>query len=306
MRRIAAPGRWIWGLSGLVAVAGLAIPGTRLIIFAGVPTHGNTQHAITRMVTVPQPVTSVYVQSDGAPVLVAAGPVRRVQVIETIEFAPADGGPPAVTQSVSGGRLTLAAPACNVADCSVGFRVTVPPDVAVTAASGGGPVLVSGVARADLDSGGGPVRATGIRGPLAVTTEGGPLLLNGLNGPLHADTDGGRLQAKDVDAATATVITDGGEARIGFSAAPDTVVISTDGGTVELAVPGGPYALTTDSNGGPQLVRIATNAAARRSITVTTGGGPLTIRAGGEPPAVPQTIPGRVSANRARHATRAR
>lgn len=285
MRRIAAPGRWIWGLSGLVAVAGLAIPGTRLIISAGHDGGGNTPRAITRTVTVPQPVTSVYVQSYGAQVQVVAGPVRRVRVTEAIEFAPRDQGAPAVTQSVSGGRLTLADPACKDADCSVGFRVTVPPDVAVAAASGGGPVMVSGVAGADLDSSGGPVRATGIRGPLEVTTEGGPLTVNGLTGPLRADTDGGPLLAHDIDAATATVITGGGATRIGFSAAPDTVVVSTDGGTVELAVPGGPYALITDSNGGPQLVRIATDAAARRSITVTTGGAPLTIRAGGKPSA---------------------
>jgi hypothetical protein len=165
--------------------------------------------------------------------------------------------------------------------------VTVPPDVTVTAATEGGPVAVSGTAGANLDSGGGLVRATGVDGPLTVTTEGGPLMVNGLTGPLYANTGGGPLLAEDVATAKATVITGGGQARIGFTAAPDTVTVSTDGGPAALAVPGGPYALTADSGGGPELVGIATDPTARRSITVTSGGAPLVIEPGAGPPTSP-------------------
>jgi hypothetical protein len=43
-------------------------------------------------------------------------------------------------------------------------------------------------------------------------------------------------------------------------------------------VPGGPYALNaTSDGGGPQSVGIATDPAAHRSITVTSGGGSLEI-----------------------------
>ena len=80
-----------------------------------------------------------------------------------------------VTQSVSGGRLSLSDPACTHADCNVDFDVTVPADVTVTASTGGGPMAVSGIAGANLASGGGPVRATLIGGPLTVNTGGGPL-----------------------------------------------------------------------------------------------------------------------------------
>ena len=56
------------------------------------------------------------------------------------------------------------------------------------------------------------------------------------------------------------------------------MTVSTDGGAVRLAVPGGPYALSADSGGGgPQSVGIATDPAASRSITVSSGGGPLDI-----------------------------
>lgn len=290
MRTVAAPGRWAWGVSGLVTAVVLAIPGTRLITGAGAPggMYAHPQQKVTQTVTVPQPVTSLNLQSYGAPVQVTAGSVRHVQVTETIMYDPNGGKPPAITPSVSGGRLTLTDPACSVSGCSVAFAVTVPSDVFVSVATEGGPVTVSGTtAGADLDSGGGPVRARGIDGPLTVTTQGGPLVLNGLTGPLHADTGGGPLLAENVAVAKATVITGGGGARIGFTAAPQTVIVSTDGGPAELAVPGGPYALTADSGGGPELVGIATDPAARRSMTVTSGGGPLQVEPGRAFPAAP-------------------
>jgi hypothetical protein len=121
------------------------------------------------------------------------------------------------------------------------------------------------------------VSATEIDGPLTVSTNGGSLLVNGLVGLLRADTGGGPLSAQAIDAATATVSTGGGSASMAFSAAPDSVTVSTDGGPARLAVPGGPYLLTADSGGGPQSVGIATDPAARRSITVNSYGGSLWI-----------------------------
>ena len=282
MRAVASPGRWIWGLSGLVTGAALAISGTLLITSAGVSGDGQPpQDTVTRTVTVPQPVTSLAVQSYGASVRVTTGPVRRVQVTETLMYDNQAGGPPAVTESVSGGHLSLADPGCAVADCTVSFALTVPPGRTVTAVTGGGPQTVSGTAGANLDSGGGPVSATRIGGPLTVSTGGGPLLLDGLAGALFADTDGGSVVARGIAAATATVTTGGGPAWIAFSAAPDTVTVSTDGGSATVTVPGGPYALIADSEGGPESAGIATAPAARRSLTVSSGGGPLQI----EPPA---------------------
>jgi hypothetical protein len=361
MRPVAAPGRpsrgrWIWGLSGLVTAAALAVPGTRLIARAGTPMAGPPPLSAvpTRTITVPQRITSLDVESYGAQIQVTAGSVRHVRVTEAIMYGPPDAGPPAVTESVSHGRLTLAAPACGNSDCRVAFAVIVPADVAVTAQSDGGPVTVSGVAAATIDSGGGPVRATAIRGaltvssengpvwlsdvagasvdsggglvgvtgvhgPLTVSTENGSLLVNGLSGPLDADTGGGSLLAQNVAAVTATVDTGngdaqidftaaaeavtvntgGGNARIGFTVAPQTVSVSTEGGDALLTVPGGPYALTTDSGGGPELAGIPASPAARRSISVTSGGGavriePAAARTGAlrvsppKPPALPE------------------
>jgi hypothetical protein len=274
MRPVAARNRWIWGLAGLAVAASLAVPGGWLITSAGVNRGPGPQDTVTGMVTVLQPVTTLDVQSYGAPVRVTAGPVHHIQITEAITYDPQQGQLPAVPQSVSHGILTLIEPAC---DCTVGFSVTVPPGVGVAADTEGGPITVSGVAAANLDSGGGPVRATGISGPLVVTTNGGALTLNGLTGPLQADTGGGPLLAQDITSATATITTGGGEARIGFAKAPDGLFVSTAGGPATLTLPAGPYALTARSYGGPEAIGIATDPAAGRSVTVTTGGAPLQI-----------------------------
>ena len=219
MRAVAGPGRWVWGLSGLVTAVALAVPGVRLITSAGLALHGRPQETMTRTVTVPPPVTSVAVHSYGAPVQVTTGSTRRVLVTETLMYDK-NTRPPAVTRSVSGSHLLLADPACSRSDCTVSFALTVPSGVTVAAASDGGPLIVSGTAGANLDSGGGLVRATRIGGPLTVSTDGGPLVLRGVTGTLRADTGGGTLLAQDLASATATVTTGGGPAMVSFAAAP--------------------------------------------------------------------------------------
>jgi hypothetical protein len=277
-----ADGRWIWALSGLATAVALIVLGIRFV-GGGVsdPLHIHDQPAqtvVTRTLTVAQPVTSLAVQSYGAPVRVTTEPVRHVQVTEMISYDPYLGGPPSVTQSVSGGRLLLTDPACgDEVDCGVSFVLTVPPGLSVTAVTNGGALVISGTAGANLDSGGGNVQATLIHGPLIVTTGGGPLAVTGLDGPLRADTDGGSFVAGGLDAPTVTVSTNGGDAQIAFAAAPDLVSVTTSGGPAVLTVPGGPYALSADSGGGPAAVAIAASPAAQRSITVSTDGGPLRI-----------------------------
>jgi hypothetical protein len=161
MRAVAGPGRWVWGLSGLVTAAALAVPGARLIASPGTDgdnVYAHPQHVVTRTETVPQPVTSLVVQSYGGQVQVTSAQVDRVHVTETIGYDQGIDSPPVVTRSVSGGRLSLSDPACIQPGCNVDFTVTVPADVTVTVSTGGGAVAVSGTAGATLDSGGGPAR----------------------------------------------------------------------------------------------------------------------------------------------------
>ena len=282
MRAVTAQGRLAWGVSGLVAAAALAIPAAYLITTAGYAARPPALpvSVVVRTVTVPQPVTSLDVRSSGGPVRVTVGRVGHAQVTEKIIYNPpagGHGGPPAVAESVSGGRLSLAEPACAHTTCIVGFTVTVPSAVSVTVDTQGGPVAVSGTAGTTVDSGGGSVEIMQVTGPLTVRTGGGPLTTNDVAGPIRADTSGGVLTARGVTAATASLSTGGGPAQVVFAAAPDTVTLSTDGGPATLRLPGGPYALGADSDGGPELIGIATDPAARASIRVTSGGGPILV-----------------------------
>jgi hypothetical protein len=86
MRTVATRGRWIWGLSGMVTTVALVVPGILLITSAGQAENAQPQSTATQTVTVPQPVTSLSVQSYGAPVQVTAGPVRHVQITETLMY----------------------------------------------------------------------------------------------------------------------------------------------------------------------------------------------------------------------------
>jgi hypothetical protein len=299
----------------------LAIPVTLVIARAGTPSGDQQVSAVpTRTISIYQPVTSVNVQSYGSPIQVAVGQGPGITVTEAVSFN--QGNPaPQVTAAVSGGRLTLDAPECADSGCSVGFVVRVPARVSVTAVSSGGdiavagaadasldsgggavratgvsgslvisaqggPVTVAGTAGANIESGGGPVRAAGVDGTLTVSSENGPLTVTGLSGSLHADTGGGPAFAQGINAPDVTVSTEGGDARLGFVTAPDSVQVVTGGGVADLTVPGGPFALTTDSGGGPQSVGIAISPAASRSINISTEGGPLFVQpveAGGPP-----------------------
>jgi hypothetical protein len=284
MRTVAAPGRWVWSVSGVATAAALAVPLVLLIGGAGTPANATgafSRNAVSRTVTIPQVITGMTVDSYGAPVQVRSGDVSRVHVAEWLMYDSARYDPakkwPAVTQTVSGGHLTLADPACADSGCGVAFMVTTPADVTATVSSSGGPVTVSGVKAAIVNSGGGLVSAQQISGPLTISSDSGPILADSVAGTLNADSGGGSATVLDITAANVSVSTEGGSALVSFAAAPKSVTIRSGGGTARLDVPGGPYALTADSGGGPENIQIATDPAAHSSITITSGGGPLLV-----------------------------
>ena len=294
-------GRWIWVASGAFMIIVLGLPITRVMVRGGNGGDAMVEQAFpaaTRVVTIIRQVTSVNVQSYGGDIRVVGDPrARGVKVTEMVQYDPSQEPAPVVTDTVSNGQLTLAAPACDTSNCSVGLTLTVPSRVTVTAVSDGGNVSVSGVAGATLDSGSGTVLATSVAGPLVVTSGGGDQFLAGIRGVLRTDsgggdvtlqgitgpaatmsTDGGDLTALGLAAQSAILSADGGEARIEFAIAPGSVDVTTDGGNATVVVPGGPYAVTADSGGGPESVGILTSPTARDSLTIITGGGSLAIQ----------------------------
>jgi hypothetical protein len=245
--RPATRGRWIWTLAGLATVGLLAWPVVVLISGAGNGGQGEFVTAtptMTRTVTVTQPVTSLSVESYGAPIQITAGPVHQVTVREAISY----GGPgqaPTVTAAVSDRRLTLDAPACASSGCSVGFTVIVPPAVEVTAESDNGGIAVSGVAGANLDSGGGPVQASHINGPLSVTSEDGGITVSDVSAPsgTSLDSGGGPVQASHIHGPL-TISSEDGGITVSDVTAPG-VNLDSGGGPVQVGRVNGPLTVTS-------------------------------------------------------------
>jgi hypothetical protein len=310
----AARGRWIWSISGVLTITAIgAFASWAVVRGERVPSPAELMNAVpTRIISVTAAVTALSVQSYGAPIKVTTVPSGPVKIAESISYAADRDGPPLVTDTDSHGLLTLAAPACANSDCSVAFAVTVPSRVTVSAVaeggavtvvgtgsatidSGGGPVYAAGISgpltvnaegggvtvagagATKIDSGGGPVTATTIRGPLGVNAEGGGVQLDGVTGTLSADTGGGPLSATSITSSSATVLGEGGDVSLGFTAAPVSVRVSTGGGGASLLVPGGPYSVTAEGGGSTESVLIANSPGATRSISVSTDGGNLQI-----------------------------
>jgi hypothetical protein len=303
-------GRWIWTVTGLATVGLLAWPLVGLIGNAGNGGQGEFATAtptMTRTVIITQPVTSLSVESYGAPIQVTAGPVHQVTVREAISY-PGPGQAPTVTAAVSDRTLTLDDPACATSDCSVGFTVIVPPAVTVTAEADNGSVAVSGVAGANLDSGGGPVQASHINGPLNITSEdggitvsdvsapsgtsldsgGGPVQASHINGPLTVSSEDGGITVSDVTAPGVNLDSGGGPVQIGRVNGPLSVT-SEDGGVtvngltgdLQADTGGGPFAGDVSSGRASVLTEdgsvALTFASAPAYVFVDTGGGPAQL-----------------------------
>jgi hypothetical protein len=261
----AARGRWIWVLSGTLTIATIGAFGSFAIIRAENPPVGpQPDTAIpTRTITVTAPVTALSVQSYGAPIRVTTVPRGPVRVAESILYADDGSGPPAVTATDSRGLLTLAAPTCANSDCSVGFTVTVPSGVTVTAAAGGGGVTVVGTGTTSIDSGGGPVYAASVTGQLTVNAEGGGVTVNNAAGA-DLDSGGGPVTATGITGKL-TVHADGGGVTV--SHAP-TASIDSGGGPVYAASIGGQLTVAAEGGGVTVFGAGATD--------IDSGGGPVT------------------------------
>jgi hypothetical protein len=258
-------------VSGLVTVAALSVP-VVLLISRG-PDNGNGQpmSAVpSRTVTVAATVTSLSVASYGSPIRVTTGPVRHVTVSEAINYGPPNGTAPTVTDQVSDGRLTLAAPACATSDCSVAFTVTVPAAVMVTADSDGGNITVTDAAGANLDSGGGSVQAGRINGPLTISAQGGGITVANVSAPAGTslESGGGPIQATGINGPL-TVSSEGGGIMVSTVSAPTGASLNSGGGPIQATGINGP--LTATAEGGGVTVNGLTG-----DLQADTGGGPFT------------------------------
>jgi len=249
-------------------------------------------------VTVP-PGVAVTAESDNGGIAVTGvadanldsggGPVQASHIDGSLSVTSEDG---AITVS------DVSAPGGTNLDSSGGPVQASHIDGPLTISSEDGGSAVSDVTApgVNLYSGGGPIQVSRMDSPLTLTSGDGGVTVNGLTGDLDADTGGGSF-AGSLAAGRASVLTEDGSAALTFSTAsayvfvdtgggpaqltfdqpPTAVMLSTENGSASVSVPGGPYSVTAASEGGSQTVDIPTAPTARRSLTVSTGGGPLEI-----------------------------
>lgn len=309
MRAVAGTGgRWIWGVSGAVTAVALGVPGILLIGRAGAPANAAfavPQHSAAAEVTVPGHVTSISVDSYGAPVTVQAGDASQVRVAETIMWNGPDGvaaDVPKVTQTVSDGHLTLAAPECVAADFrsgprfDPGFGKGTGPLSAAPVADGGLMPSVSTIISESISVKGGPVFresvpdapsapsadcmvAYDVIAPkgvsVSVSSAGGPVSVSGVAGA-NLDSGGGIVSAARV-AGPLTVTSDGGIVHVDGL----TGTLNADSGgapvmAVDIAAPSAVIA----TEGGSAFVSYS---AAPASVTIHTDGGPARLAVPGGP-----------------------
>lgn len=271
-------GRWIW-IASAVATAAIFIAAVttaahvrkKLLVGSGGPWLSTS----IRTVTFRQPVNALDVHDYGGPVVVSAGGTGGAQVTETVRY---NGAFPRYQRSVANGRLTLADPSCTGGQCSIAFQVTVPAGTAARLESDGAPITVSGLARpVSAYSDGGPLVAQAVTAGLNAQTGGGALSVRDESGALTAGTGGGPADAEGIAATNVTVSTGGGAATLAFTAVPRDVQADSGGGPVMMRLPGGSYAVSADSGGGPQQIGIGTAPASPDVISVSSGGGAVSL-----------------------------
>jgi hypothetical protein len=159
---------------------------------------------------------------------------------------------------------------------SFSTRIVVPPDVALTLNTSGGPITVRGDRTGDLkaDTSGGGIKVDGGTGAIDLDTSGGSISVEQALRTLDADTSGGGITVRYVgpSASDVDLDTSGGSIHVGVDpAASLRLEADTSGGSVR--VDGLPFTISDNSrshargtiNGGTGRLRASTSGG---SITI--------------------------------------
>lgn len=165
-------------------------------------------------------------------------------------------------------------------NCELNATLDVPAGTAVDLTSGGGNLQVSGIASdVTLDSGGGDVSLAGDGATADVTTGGGNVTASDLGGIVRFSTGGGDVNATGLFAPQVTLESGGGNVTLVFTSVPANLSIVSSGGDISVVLPRGStrYAITSDPGGGTYRAPVPTDPASSHKISVTSGGGNVSI-----------------------------
>jgi hypothetical protein len=164
-------------------------------------------------------------------------------------------------------------------NCGLNATLTVPPRTALDLTTGGGNMRLSDVRSAvTLASDGGDISLSGAD-VATVTTSGGNLSTTADSGKLTFHTAGGDVDGSALLAPDVTVGSGGGDVTLTFTTVPAFIDVESSGGDVSIVLPHSAteYAIKVNAGGGDYTPHVADNDAAADRITVTSGGGDVSI-----------------------------
>lgn len=193
---------------------------------------------------------------------VLAGRPGEVQVERVLTW---DRAKPQVTQSWERDTLKVGVvcPTRQRTACSADYRVLVPPDAAVTAAVGNGPLAV-----------------TGVHGKLDLTvTKDDDVLVSDVSGALKIRSRDGRVVASGLRSPTVDVQVREGELTLAFAGVPTAVTAVLVDGSLSIDVPDeGLYRVIGDVTDGARTIDVETADSAPSTIIARVSSGNLRIR----------------------------
>jgi Toastrack DUF4097 len=183
------------------------------------------------------------------------------------------------TLRLAAGDISLDCPIVDEGNCSLNATIDVPVGTILTVTTGGGDLSASGLAGgATLDTNGGNLTISGVAGDLALASGGGDVSADHLSGPVVTmSASGGNIGGSAMSAPTVTADSGGGDVTLTFTSIPRNLQVNADGGNVTIVVPRGSYAVNTNADGGNLTNTIPPAKGARNTITVSSGGGDISL-----------------------------
>jgi hypothetical protein len=192
---------------------------------------------------------------------------------------------PRISVSDPAGRGAVFTFTCEIwtGNCGLNGTADIPSGTAATISTGGGGLTASDLTGGvTLSSEGGNLSATNIAGGASLQSGGGDLTATQVTGDVDLGTSGGNISATSISSARVTADSGGGDIGIVFTRVPQNVQVSADGGNVTIVVPAGPtaYDVTANPEGGNISDALPQATSSSHVITVSSGGGDITIEQG--------------------------
>ncbi|MGH9075251.1 MAG: DUF4097 family beta strand repeat-containing protein [Acidimicrobiales bacterium] len=231
-----------------VAIGATVLLAIALVVFGGLRAAAAlTMRTATTTRTLVHPVSALVVDASDGSVTLVPGNTGEVGVPEHLRWSFSR---PRPTLAWSGQTLTLDGRHCSGGgpfpvnwDCSVSYRLSVPPGISVRA-----------------------------------TTSDGQLSLSGITGPVRATTSNGSITGLGLGTNVAARTSDGA-IRLSFTHPPSAVNARTSDGSVHLFLPPGPtaYRVSAATDNGSSHVGVHTDSGSANKMRVKTSDGSISF-----------------------------